>query len=75
MKVLRSTNAPDLYCLWNNIGKEVTQAVTYEEMMRSIIVDEDDWDPGIFKWSNESDFNFEGWQETIILPISLIEHG
>lgn len=75
MKVLRSVKSPGQYCLWNNIGKEVTEAVAYEEIMKSIIVDEDDWDPGLFKWSSESDFNFDGWQETIILPINLIEHG
>lgn len=75
MKILRSKNSPSLYCLWNNIEKEVTEAVIYEEIMKSIIVDEDDWDRGIFKWTNESDFNFEGWQETIILPITCIEHG
>lgn len=75
MKVLRFTNSPSLYCLWNNIGKEVTEAVTYDKIMKSIIADEDDWDPGLFKWISERNFNFDGWQETVILPINLIEHG
>lgn len=43
--------------------------------MKSIIADEEDWDPGLFKWISERDFNFDGWQETVILPINLIEHG
>lgn len=74
MKVLKSANDPDLYCLWNNIGKEVTEAVAYDRIMKSI-VDEDDWDPGIFKWVSDNNFNFEEWQEIVVSPITYTHHG
>lgn len=74
MKVLKSAHDPDLYCLWNNIGKEVTEAVAYDRIMKSI-VDEDDWDPGIFKWVSDNNFNFEEWQEIVVSPITYTHHG
>ena len=69
MKVLKSVNDPNLYCLWNDIGKEITEAVTYDKIMESI-VGEDDWDPGIFMWISENDLSFEEWQEIMVLPIT-----
>ncbi len=69
MKVLKSVNDPNLYCLWNDIRNEVTEAVTYDKIMESII-DEDDWDPDIFMWISENNLSFEEWQEIMVLPIT-----
>lgn len=71
MKVLESVKQPGLYRLWYNRGKEVTEAVTYDGILKSI-VDDEDWDPGIFKWISEQEINLEDWKEIEFPPLDFI---
>ncbi|WP_342743114.1 hypothetical protein [Domibacillus mangrovi] len=53
MKLLAAVKVPGLYRLWNSKGKEVTGALFFDEISRSVVDDGNDWDPGIFSWFNE----------------------
>ncbi|OAH57746.1 MULTISPECIES: hypothetical protein [Bacillaceae] len=75
MKLLEAVKLPGLYRLWNSERKEVSEALFFGEISRSIGDNETDWNPNIFSWINEREFNFEDWQEVDveILPTVITE--
>lgn len=72
VKVLESVNQPGLYRLWHSRGKEVTNELTYDEILKSIVGD-DDWDPGVFKWACESEIDFAEWREIDFAPLHFVD--
>ncbi|MGG3452087.1 hypothetical protein ABER98_19945 [Domibacillus aminovorans] len=77
MKLLEAVKLPGLYRLWNNEEKEVTEALFFGEISKSIVDDGSDWDPGIFEWFHEGYINFADWQEmkVQILPMVINDQG
>ncbi len=75
MKLLEAVKQPGLYRLWNSRGKEVTEALFFNEILKSIVDDGNDWDPGTFNWYLEDEINFADWQkiEVEVLPIVIVK--
>ncbi|OAH57993.1 MULTISPECIES: hypothetical protein [Bacillaceae] len=75
MKLLEAVKFHGLFRLWNVDGEEVTEALFFSEILKSIVDNGNDWDPGVFDWSHEEEIDFADWQEieVEVLPMVMIE--
>ncbi len=77
MILLEAVKFQGLFRLWNVQEKVVTEPLFFSEILKCIVDDGNDWDPGMLDWYHEEDINFDNWKEMKIqvLPMVINDQG
>ncbi|OKL36774.1 hypothetical protein [Domibacillus mangrovi] len=77
MILLEAVKHQDLFRLWNIQEKEVTEPLVFSEILKCIVDDSNDWDPGMLDWYHEEEINFDNWKvmKVQVLPMMIKDQG